>query len=398
MVRIGYNRAGRVFTASLLIFTVYTLTGIFRGLPVIEVQLPIVLFSYILLLSSASNSNRTFATNNLIVYSLVILLFGYFFIYFQANMETASLQNRIGANYTIFVSFIPVLYAVSGGFDDIDKQRMLRIVYMVTFLTCITTIIGTFQFESPCRELATPDNVEIDRLYKSRNIGGYGFVYFIVLLAPLVLKDLREHFSIPKLVLFLTIAFCVLRSEYTTALLLFILSMAIAAIIWSKSKIFKILIIAGIVVILVNFQSILLWMISGLSESSYTLSNRLDSVSQFRQFGAVGDAENRQDLYLLSINSFLANPFFGNLFSFEGRVGEHSEILDLLGNAGLFGFSILLIIMYSLKKKTPIRQIPFRNPFIKLLYVVAFVIALLNTFLTPELYYAILIVPLLLKE
>jgi len=387
-------RSGRSFSLSLCIFTVYCLTNILRWLPVIEIQMPIVLVCYFLLLQSCDKNG----ISRVITVLLILIVFDYLFVFLQGGMRNDSLINSIGANYTIFVSFFPILYVVSGNFAKIERERCFNFVLLICLITAITTIIGTFTYESPCRELATPDNLEMDRLYKTKNIGGYGFIYFLVLLVPYILRELLQKFSLIKAVLLVVFCFCILRSEYTTALLMTLIGIAVVFLIQSKSKLLRLAVFVVVIAAIVSMQDILVWASSIISESSDTMMRRFDMMSDYSEYGAAADDDMgiRILLYMQSINAFLHNPFLGNLLSFTPRpLGGHSEILDYLGGSGLFGIIVFVLLFRFLKKKTAMRRINFQDPFIKSSMIVAFLIALLNTFLAPELYYAILIIPLL---
>lgn len=397
---ISNTHSVRPFSFSLILFTFYCLTNVLRWLPVLEVQMPIVLFCYILLLASCrSSKSKKGGLDVVIMLTIILLFFDYFFIFLQGGMRNDSFINRVGANYTIFVSFFPLLYVASGNFSKIDCRKFLNIVYFISFITAVTTIVGTFSFESPCRELATPDNVELDRLYKSHNIGGYGFIYYLVLLIPILVRELFLNFSVKKLLLLLTFAFCILRSEYTTAIIMTLLGLALALLFQSKSKILRLGIIVIGIVVVVSMQELLNWASSSVVDTSYTLKTRFDMMSDYSMYG---DADNdlgiRVFLYMQSINAFLSSPLFGNLLSFSPHpVGEHSEILDYLGGSGLFGIAVFFLLLHFLKKQTALSNINLNNPYIRATLIIALLIALFNTFLTPELYFAILIIPLLVE-
>lgn len=399
LLKFSNTKAGREFSLSLIIFTIFSLTNIFRGLSVMGIQMPIILLCYALLLSSCSSKVVSNSTSRVVGVTFILLFFDLLFIYTQdaGRFASSTFINKVGFNYTIFVSFFPVLYAVSGNFALIDRQKFLNFVYLIAFVTAITTIIGTFSYESPCRELATPDNIELDRLYKSRNIGGYCFIYFLVLITPIVLKDLIQKFSIKSLVLFASFGFCILRSEYTTALLLFVLAIGLVAFSFTKSIIFKIVVIGVVFFLLYSVQDILNWAGTAVSDYSYIMSKRFEMITDYNEYGdADDDLGLRIVLYYQSIDAFLHNPLFGRLLSFEHRpLGGHSELLDFIGNSGLLGIFALSALISYLRKKTPVRRINMKDVYIKCLFIVAVILALINTFLTPELYYAILIIPLL---
>lgn len=390
------NSSGRTFALSLTIFTFYCLTNVLRWLPVVNVQLPIIVFCYILLLNSCGRNSE--GQSRIFFLTVVMIVFDYFFVFLQGGMRNESIINSIGANYTIFVSFFPMLYVVSGNLAKIDRAKFMKFIYLLSFITAVTTIVGTYMYESPCRELATPDNLEMDRLYKQHNIGGYGFIYFIALLIPIILRDLFQKYSFVKSLLLVTLLFCVLRAEYTTALLLTLVGVALVLVIQSKSKVLKLAILGAVIAAFVALPQILVWSSENLADSSFTMSKRFEMVSDYNDYGETDDDLGmRIFLYRQSLDAFVTSPVFGNLIRFQGhhQLGGHSEILDFIGGSGLFGLFVLSLILHYLKHQTPLSRINTKDPFIKSTMIVALVLALINTFLTPELYFAILIVPLL---
>lgn len=396
-LKFGYTPSGSKFALSLAIFTFYSLTGVLRGLSLMGIQMPIIIVCYILLLASCNKP----AQSRIIFITFLLILFDFFFVFMQDAQRFDSVQKAIGFNYSIFVSFFPVLYAASGNLSKIDREKFFHFICILVGFTATTTILGTFVYESPCRELATPDNVDLDRLYKSHNIGGYGFIYFIVLFAPILLKDIIQKYSIIKLALLIVCGFCVLRSEYTTALLLFILGIAIALSIGFKSKTLRLIVVVGIVVLFFSLQDIFNWASSALSDTSYMMSKRFEMITDY-DYSDSGNAEDdlgiRIVLYMQSFKAFISRPLFGNLLaSQKGILGGHSEILDFLGNGGLFGLFLFIMIIRYLRRNTPLYNINLSDPYIKTTMIVALIIALINTFLTPELYFAILIIPLLVE-
>lgn len=388
---------GRYFSLCLTIFTIFSLTNVLRWLPVIGMQMPIIIICFILLLMSCRNSQYL---GRVLILTAFLLFFDYFFMYTQEETRFvgASLQNIIGYNYTVFVSFFPMLIAASGNIEIIDKRKYLSFIYILCLITAITTILGTYAYEQPCRELATPDNSNLDRLYKSLNIGGYGFIYFLVLLIPILIRDIIQEKNIFKIALLVLFGFCVIRSEYTTALLLFIVSLGVVFLFNSKGFIQKTVIVALIVALAVNLQDLLINLSTVLGEDSFAIGSRLDSLADYSDTGDVsGDMESRQLYYFMSINVFLSNPFFGKLFS-NRIIGGHSEILDYIGGSGLLGLFFLFLLIQYLRKYTSLSKIRARDPYVKSTMVLVIILALFNTFLTPELFLAFLIIPLLIDN
>lgn len=380
------------FTLSFCIYTIYCLTSVLRGLSAVTIQMPIVMLCFLLLLSSKHQINKGIT---LPVLAFIFILFDFFFIYLQGGMGNGDLQSEIGANFTIFNCMFPIMLVASGCFESCDKKKLYKIVLYITLLTCVTTIQGTFVYDYPCRELATPNNPDIDYVYKSKNIGGYGFVYYLLLLIPILVKKICEKYSLLDLIVLICSIFCVIRSEYTTALLIMFITGICLLFVISKSKFVKIgAVIFGIVCIF--FLKDILIFAGSLVGDSFFVEQRINMLLDYGETGSTdGDMAERQDLYMLSFMSFLTNPVFGSFFNSGQHIGGHSEILDFLGHSGLIGVGVITLIYKKLKYNTPVGFINYRDPFVGVTVLVALFIAATNTFLSPELTFGVVVLPLL---
>ena len=136
LLNFSNTKSGRTFSLSLTIFTVYTITYFFRGLSVMGIQMPIIILCYILLLSSCSSSGIKNATNRVVGLTIVLLFFDYFFVYLQDQLRftTASLQNKIGFNYSIFVSFLVLAFSslvISSSVETAESFFTFAIINLV---------------------------------------------------------------------------------------------------------------------------------------------------------------------------------------------------------------------------------------------------------------------------
>lgn len=382
------------FVLCFCIYTFYCLTSVFRGLSAIGVQMPIVMFCFVLLLSSNGRLRNT--DIKVLSLALIFLVFNYVFIFGQGGIGLGDIQKKIGANFTLFNIIFPILMVASGCFERTDKKKLYHFVLLLTLTTCITTILGTFQYEYPCRVLATPNNPDLGNIYKAHNIGGYGFIYYLLLLIPILIQKIRVKYSLFNLIVLIASVICVIRSEYTTALLIMFITFCCVLFIISKNRLIKFgALSVGIAVVFFS-ETILIWASSYFGTDSFIIQQRLDMLIEYNTYGSAdGDLKERQFRYLMSLDSFLSNPLFGGLFNSEPHVGGHSEILDYLGHSGLFGLVFLIIMYRLLKYRTPVGKISFKSPFVKLTACVAIFIAATNTFLSPELTFGVTVLPLL---
>lgn len=386
------------FYASFYIYTIYSFTFILRWLPVVTVQMPIIILCYLFLIIFVILRFGLKKTIDFLVVSCLILIFNFFFIYLQRDSSNMSIVNKIGSNFTLFVTSFPILLIYSGGISDLNKKYLLNFVCLIVFVTAITTIVGTYIYPSPCRELATPYNIELDYLYKSKNIGGYGFIYFIVIITPLLLKKIVNDFNLWWIMFFAISSFVVIRSEYTIAIFLLIIGVFIS-IATQRSNIFVgIFIIIIISSFFIYIEDILNWLIGAFSES-YTITSRIRMVLNYLKFNSIsGDLLDRQNLYKISISTFLKNPLFGGLFDLNKvHVGGHSEILDYIAHSGLFGLIVIKFFISSIYKIKSYRRVKKDSYFLTMI-IIAIILSLTNNFSDPELLYGILIMPILIEN
>ncbi len=383
------------FLASLYIYTLLTFVPYFKTLPVIYVQMPIMVLCFLSLLLSAVNKRGRKFAGSVFACAVIIVILNFVFIYLQSDYSGTTLTNRIGANYSLFVTSFPILLVFSGGFERIDRERLRNPLLFIVLLICVTTIIGTFRYYAPCRQLATPNNPELNRMYLQEGIGGYGFIYFLVLCAPIVLREIRKEFSVFKLLVLIAMVYCVIRSEYTTAIILMVFSLVVSFLMQRGSFLAaSITVVVGIVV-LIKSEDIIRWALRIFDGVSIPIEVRLRSMLQYYQYETMtGDLLARRNLYARSINSFISNPLVGGFFKTGSQVGGHSEILDLIGHSGLFGVTALILVIRWVRRRTSIGFLNI-DVFFKTMFFVAFVLALINTFSAPELFYAVLVIPAL---
>jgi hypothetical protein len=253
--------------------------------------------------------------------------------------------------YQILLELLPIII---GYYITRYKQQQVKfysqVLCVALIITMITTCIGLIRFPSAARILATiassQDAAAIT--YNWNNIGGFSFIYTIVLLYPIFIMAYKQK----KINLFLTICgtvliyATVLLSEYATALLLLMLSTALFFVKKNLTKRdVRILLLIGLVVLVLfsSFLSQLLTYVGGLT-GSQTLSTRFTALAG-GQTGLESTDDNRIQLYQRSFTTFLQHPLLGTFLSGGGGVGGHSNILDILGQYGLLG-ATLLYFMY----------------------------------------------------
>ena len=227
-----------------------------------------------------------------------------------------------------------------------QKYFSIMLIFALV-ITAITTIIGTQAFPGASRYLATVGSSEEAEfiLYNWINLGGYDFVYYIVLLYPVLIYAFKIG-RIPFVLMILSIVIVfllILSSGYTTALLLFMVSTLFLFLKKNPSPrqiILFLLILALLFIILFPFFSSFLRFLSEKVPNELMADHLLVIANGKEGFEKTDD--RRLDLYWLSISSFLKHPVSGGFFTKGAVNGGHSFLLDTLAQCGIVGLFILI--------------------------------------------------------
>ncbi len=272
------------------------------------------------------------------------------FAFYQLYTYFCNSDSLILWGYRVLLFLLPVLV---GYYITTYRRDSLKTVGIVVFfavtITVVTTVVGLIQYPYAARILAT-DILKDDFLiitYSLHNIGGYSFVYTVVLLYPVAIFAYKQK-RINKIVLIavaVAVFFMIILSEYTIALLFFLAS---SLLLFAGKKLnSKQMLLAGIgfVIFIALFQTafshFFVWLADHLD--SETVSARLLALAG-GQSGLEASDDNRLPLYMASITCFLQNPFFGTMFRYYSG-GGHSFLLDSLSNYGVLG-GITIFLMY----------------------------------------------------
>lgn len=252
--------------------------------------------------------------------------------------------------YQVLLSLLPMLL----GYYLVKKKPtftpfLQKTLLLVLLITLLTTCIGLIRYPLASRALATIESSDspILRLYNYNNIGGYDFVYYIVLLYPVLILAYKQK-KVGRFVMILGAVAAValsLISEYTTAFLLVLLS-SVFLLFRRNLSVKRIVLYSFLGLLLLTllgslFSRLLVWL-SNIVQSE-EMAYRLYDLS--KGWGGLENSEDaRLPLYLRSLSSFWEAPLFGSLLSATRGAGGHSFILDSLAHYGLFGGAILFLI------------------------------------------------------
>ncbi len=270
------------------------------------------------------------------------------FIFYQALTLIYRTSDFMLWGYSVLLFLLPLIIGQFFFFeaDTVSINRSFSAFRFALVATIITTIAGCIRNPTAARILATIDNAQDARniSFTWQNIGGYGFVYTVVLLYPLIIyaykqKRIAWFIFVPLAISAFALA---IVTEYATALLLLITSSIL--IFLSRKISLKGIVIFGIfsVIFILLFQGVISDLLISLADrvDSKILSDRIIAFAGGRRSLEASD-DKRIWLYRYSLETFLSSPLFGNMFVRHGSVGGHSAILDTLAQYGLIGLGVL---------------------------------------------------------
>lgn len=315
-------------------------------LPIASVIVGHTLTTYFYLLMVVFMTMLCLLNKGLLEYKNFILYLIPFLILDLLNFFTSNTSDIVLRAYAAVLFVFPLIlghYIISTQGERIGKYCGL--ISIIFIITSITTYVGLVVFPGASRTLAT-GNTGVGNVYIWFNIGGYEFIYTLVLLYPLIILAYKKRKInlIFAIALSIGIFLVVIQSEYTIALLLFIAG-TVLYFLNKNMKARGVIVAAAIVLILIFLFR------ERISLLFLQLSNSVESVDlsqRFRLLGLGYDAlsrsdDNRLELYTQSFQLFLKYPILGGAFSGNLNTGNHSFILDTLGKYGLAGGFILLL-------------------------------------------------------
>ena len=269
--------------------------------------------------------------------------------YIGAYGVTFSPSNAFLWGYALLLDLLPIFAAVYlfKSHNTLIKP-MAVITVVAAIVTVITTTVGLYIYPEAARFLAT-DYETTNTFYITlewMNVGGYETVYAMLLLYPLVIyafKQKKIHL-ITAIVITLILLVFILSSQYTIALLLFIVT---TFLFFTKKNLTAkrvwIMLIAAAVLIFI-FWAVFSSFIEMLAKNvvSKEVSSRLLSLAGGVD-GLSKSDDKRLELYLRALNTMFRYPIIGGYW-FEGSTSGHSFVLDMLANWGALGAMALFFI------------------------------------------------------
>lgn len=345
------------YKSAFQLYVLYTLLPILHSIPtILQAGLIAIMFS-LLLLYVLSEINRK---STIIVIALMVISFIFSYSIYVGEYTITIFSHSYGADklLMLFLFWFPA-YLLPGVTEEIKKNIFDEILVLCT-ITAVTTLVGIIRFDEPCRMLAKGTSA-ITNYYQSLNIGGYGFIYALIFIFPIVINMFMITKKKRYLLLLLLYFSCIIGASYGMALVVFGIVMFVYIYLQIKCNQILKLIISFIIGIIIFFQSkwenifkILSIIFEKMGISS--LASRMSMIYRSIHSGITSmHLGERTDLRNQSLDVFKQSPIWGNLMEKSKKpLGLHSEFCDLLGGVGILGlliFIVLICIIYMYIRK-----------------------------------------------
>jgi len=284
--------------------------------------------------------------------SYILLL--YIFLFY--TMSVSYLADGVSILIRNIQFYLMLFYLLVYASYQRKSLNILRpIVYINIFLFTIwmlTTYIALLENGHASRYVIRSGEEAMELTKKG--VGGFTFIYslliYIISVLALIKNRLRYKRLLNSITLFLIASvilamLVVLKAEYSTAVLLMVLSV-VFFLFYSDSiqKNIVLFFVMLLIFIALKFYMIdILKMLLPYAEGTNYSHKILDSISSIETGQATGTAEDRVERYIRSWNLFLEHPLVG-VWSFRD-IGKHSMILDTFAQFGFFGGVALLYIL-----------------------------------------------------
>jgi hypothetical protein len=271
-------------------------------------------------------------------------------------------NNLIFAHRYAALLIIPLSPIIYKAYNNSNRIIIIKCLIILTLIFSIITYIFTSEallIDPYISRSIKSSGIHTEMLSK-KCIGGYEFIYYITVLSsvPAVVLFITKKYKIISVCLLLLALFIIILSNYLTALIIFVFTLAFSFFLFVKSNNQKMLIVVLIVfaIILINstlFYNFLLEMISQLSFGG-KIHSRLVSFNGSIFNGIVEEFFNDRFFVMkMSYDSFLQHPFMGIspentvFFGEIMNLGNHSYIIDTFAIYGLvIGVINCIILIY----------------------------------------------------
>lgn len=294
------------------------------------------------------------------VYNLAI----YFFLAYTIIIPYL-LNNDVISNRFLGLAQIPIFYLAYKNNKQNYRQRINKIIIFcsIPFIVITSLItINAYTFDPfVSRKIKT---TELGYMYMKLGIGGYEFVYFLVICVIILLYivfnnkfKLKTPFRLIGLFLLGLFSINIILSNYSIALYLLLISFTIKLFIKARNRKNTLYYaLTSFLIIIILSQLFIIDLLNLLIDLSGNSLNalRFFELKQYISGIRISDSiEARFDRWLESLAAFIHYPFLGVIqtkLKYSGGFlvgfGQHSQVLDVFALFGL-GIGLLQIYIFS---------------------------------------------------
>ena len=245
--------------------------------------------------------------------------------------------------------FMMIVFKYAYHNRKMEMQRLFNLIIGMYVITAVTTIIGWIANPEASRLLALGTGTEMYSIYTAQNLGGFDFVYEMVLLAPLFIGMTKKNIinKITGIVLIVLSGVVAVNSQYSTAILLYLLTLIVLLCVDVTPRKLVIIGVFGVIGVFV-MSSVLSALFFALAKSidSGIVAERINYVAEVLAGNQGAESlavEARLATYEKPLTAFLETFGFGK-WSGAGSAG-HSFVFDNLGSYGYVGFFAIICFL-----------------------------------------------------
>lgn len=258
--------------------------------------------------------------------------------------------------WNVFLKYMPLVLGCLLIRNRMDQLiRMAVVLTILTYIvTCITTYFGLLSYPMASRDLASAQE-EVAEFYSKMNVGGFEFIYSLVIVHPLFVYALRKRRkTLGAILVTIGLTICIIASQYTLALVTFVLSMVAYVFPVQTSHKGRVNIWVKIAIIVLGAFLIAPELLTVLAkeEAFKAYADKLLDVKRMLQ-GKDPEMSNtslRLNLYRTSLETFFRYPVFGGEVMGDAVYGGHSFFLDTMAQWGMAGITIVIALIVTLEK------------------------------------------------
>jgi len=325
-------------------FIIYLLiTILIYILPSMKIQIPYLISGSLMLLTVVI---FLFKTHNLDDYIFFILLSS--FVLMIINWITGAYSfvesiNQAIRNIRFFIPCLWTVYCIK--YCSLKKGKVLLIIFLCVYFMILTKTLDALNSDQWITRIlaksSTEDTPEI-RAYRLQNIGGFEFSYMTGIIALLffygAISFEKIWSKILSLSLFASCFYFIIKTMYTTLLILTSIGILLMVLFKSKSHIFRLFTVLIFGVLFFTLPQILL-ILSEYFDGSL-LSTKFLQIHDTLTGQGLDSLGSRPEKILSAISLWSQHPIFG---SNSTEANAHSLFFETLASSGLAGCSVMVI-------------------------------------------------------